>query len=305
MRYYFGLQYKMLNRHFTDNGFHFLVGTVLMIGIFVGLSTLLFSKTAWASYMYVIIALFFVLKMGETKRNQFIRLLFPGRRFYQVRLLENGLVIFPFLIFLVLHRSYLPAFMLCLLSILLAVFGWKHSVSRSIPTPFYKRPFEFIVGFRNTWLLLFLAYGLLCLAVSVGNFNLGIFSLLLVFMIACAYYFQPEDRFFVWVFNLTPTKFLLGKIRIALWFSTQLTLPAVAILIFFFPGDIGLILGFHLLGYVYLATIVLAKYAAFPDAITLPQIILVIASIFFPPLLLVTIPVFYSQARDRLQTLLA
>ncbi|MBK7030860.1 MAG: hypothetical protein IPH45_17355 [Bacteroidales bacterium] len=46
----------------------------------------------------------------------------------------------------------------------------------TIPTPFSKHPFEFAVGFRKTFLAWLFAYFLTIMAISVGNFNLGVFS---------------------------------------------------------------------------------------------------------------------------------
>ena len=57
-------------------------------------------------------------------------------------------------------------------------------------------------------------------------------------------------------------------------------------------------------GISFLIVIILAKYAAFPNEIQLPQAIVLAACVWFPPLLLLTIPYFYIHAVQRLNRLL-
>ena len=50
--------------------------------------------------------------------------------------------------------------------------------------------------------------------------------------------------------------------------------------------------------------IVLAKYAAFPGVISLPQALLIAFGLWLPPLLLGIIPYFYSQSIKKLKEIL-
>jgi hypothetical protein len=60
-----------------------------------------------------------------------------------------------------------------------------------------------------------------------------------------------------------------------------------------------------LVGFAFLCTIILAKYAAYPHEINLPEGTLVAISISFPPVLLALIPYLYFKAIRKLNVLLA
>ncbi|HQW12087.1 MAG TPA: hypothetical protein PLP06_08060 [Saprospiraceae bacterium] len=149
-----------------------------------------------------------------------------------------------------------------------------------------------------------MTYSLTFIAISVGNFNLGIFSLLLVFFITLTFYSKPEDLYFVWSFIDSPKGFLMKKIRTGLVYSTMLSTPILIILSIFFFSEIKILLIFQLLGYIYLITIILAKYSAYPNEMSLPQGILFSLSLMLPPALFITIPLFYYQSIKSLTSIL-
>ena len=103
---------------------------------------------------------------------------------------------------------------------------------------------------------------------------------------------------------MTPKDFLIEKLKIGLLYFTALCFPIVLTLGIFFYNEIEILLVFLLLSYAYLSTIILAKYSAFPNEMSLPQGILIALSFMIPPILLGLIPYFYSQSVKRLTTLL-
>ncbi|MDR2145396.1 MAG: hypothetical protein LBE91_02915 [Tannerella sp.] len=221
-----------------------------------------------------------------------------------VRMLENLTVALPFVIFLVCKQQFYPVIILIVLNIIMALSNFKTTHSFTIPTPFYKKPFEFTVGFRNTFFLFPIAYGLTVIAVTVGNFNLGIFSLLLIFLTVLSYYVKYENEYFVWSYSLSPAKFLMEKISIAFSFSFYLCIPIVILLSVIFFEYIGILLFSTLLGYLYLVTIILAKYTAYPDEMNFAQAILLVICIFFPPMLIAVIPYFANKSVSKLKVYL-
>jgi hypothetical protein len=78
----------------------------------------------------------------------------------------------------------------------------KHSFI--IPTPFINI-LEFTVGFRTNYFMFFITYFLAIMAIHVDNFNLGIFSLILVFLSCLSYFTNSENEFYVCI--LTPKEF--------------------------------------------------------------------------------------------------
>lgn len=173
-----------------------------------------------------------------------------------------------------------------------------------IPTPFFRRPFEFTIGFRNTFFLFVLSYGLAVISMIVNNYNIGIFSLLLVFLIVISYYLKPENEYIVLIYALTPAKFLFEKIKIAFGYTTFLCFPIFFSLAIFDFSQIYILIIFTALGYLYLIAIILAKYSAYPNEMELLQGIITALCIAFPPMLIFSIPFFLNQAISNLKRIL-
>lgn len=305
MKAYFILQYKMTGRRLLDFGLKPLIGYTLLLAGFIALSIYLFQKTGFAEYFYLLISLSFVMQLSETKRNDFLKMCFSKKEYIKTRAIENMIVILPFIVFLIAKSLFFPAIILILIAGLLALLNFKTTYSLPVPTPFHKRPFEFTVGFRNTFYLFAFSYCLTVIAIAVHNFNLGIFSLLLVLLIISGYYTKPENEYFVWSYSLTPLRFLEEKIKTAILFSSLLGLPIiVALCIFFFDNILTLLLSM-LFYYLYLITIILAKYSNYPEEMNLVQFFLIAVSLLFPPALIIIIPYFFNQSVNRLKSILA
>ncbi len=120
MRFYFTLQYKMLNRHISDFGLHPFWGYLLSFIIFIGLSLYLFHLTAFAPFIYIFIALGFVYRLSEKSRNDFISQCFNESGYYKIRIVENLICVLPFIILLLVHLQFLSVLLLAVLSTLLA-----------------------------------------------------------------------------------------------------------------------------------------------------------------------------------------
>ncbi len=305
MKEYFILQYKMTNRRLKEFGFEPVFGYLLILASFTGLSFFLFYKTEFAQYIYMLISLALTSKLSGTGRNDFLKLCFSDRHYKLVRNIENLTSAIPFLIFLIYKQFFIGSIILTVISLILGLSSFKTNLNVTIPTPFYKKPFEFTVGFRNTFLIFPITYILTIIAVFVDNFNLGIFSFLLVFVVALSFYTKPENEYFVWSFALTPKQFIIEKIKTALFFISILSLPIILTLCVLYYENIDALIAFYLLGCLFLITIILAKYAAYPYEMNLPEVIIIAISISFPPLLLVLTPYFYLKATKKLQHYLA
>ena len=302
---YFQLQFKIINRKLTDFGFNPIIGFLTIFIGFIGLSIYLFSKTEFAEYIFILIALSFISKLSEIKRNDFLKFAFPDKAYLVIRIVENSTVVLPFILFLIYKQLFPSVFILTTITLLMALFNFNTTFNYTIPTLFYKKPFEFTVGFRNTFYLFFIAYFLAFMSISVGNFNLGVFALLLVFIVSLSFYSKPENEYYIWSYITTPKGFLFEKIKIGFVYSTILSLPILIALGIFFSSEITTLLIFQLLGYIYLTTIILAKYSAYPSEMNLPQGILIGISLLFPPILIGVIPYFYFQSTKKLNNILA
>lgn len=304
MKEYFGLQFKMLNRQLTEWGIEPVIGFVVGFLAFIGISMKIFEQTQYAEYLYIALALSFVIKYNDTNRNDFIKLCFSKTDYFRIRLTENMIVSIVFILFLLFKEKYLSAVLLLISSCVFAIVDLKNKSSFTLATPFYKHPFEFVVGFRTNFFIYFLAYFLTMMSISYNNFNLGIFSLILALLSCLIYYLNSEDAYYVWIFSLTPKEFIRYKLRNIIQYSTILCLPIIIILSLFFYKKIDVILGFECLGYLFIFTTMLAKYSMFPDKLNIRFGIVFALTLWFPLLLLLIIPYLYIQTTIKLKEIL-
>ena len=287
-----------------DFGLPVLIGYAILPVVFVLLSNYLFEKTEFANYVYGLFALIFISKLSEPKRNDFLKSIFNTYNYKKLRIVENIIYCLPFTLFLIYKKQFMFSITLNLFVICTMLFNFSTNLNAVIPTPFGKKPFEFTVGFRKSFYVFPIAYFLTYISVSVGNFNLGIFSMLLIGIICFSYYSKIENDYFVWNYNLSPKEFLIEKTKTCLLFFTFLILPIIITLGFSFISQIDILIVFILLCYAYLITIIFAKYSSFPNDMSISQGILIGLSLVFPPILILFIPLFYSQSIKKLNAIL-
>ena len=304
MKEYFGLQLVMTNRKFKEAGINPVLGYLLGLVALISLSEFIFYKTEFAKYIVIIVCLSFQFALSEKTRSDFLLSTFGDKTKNKLRVLENLMISFPFVLILVSKSLYIEAFILLLCSITFALFPFNSNLNLTIPTPFSKNPFEFSVGFRKTFLIFPLTYILTTISISVDNFNLGLFSMLVLFLITLSYYSKPEKEFYVWVHANSPKSFLKKKIIIATKYSILLSSPIFLGLLFFYPAEYHLILLVLLIGILYLWTMILAKYSTFPSEINLPEGVIIAFALSIPPLILFIIPYFYIKSIQNLRLIL-
>lgn len=304
MKGYFWLQYKMTNRWFADAGIRPVFGYLLSILAFVGLSVYLFSKTESAVYVYLLAALALVAKLSETQRVAFLRLSFGDRKTKTLRLLENYGLALPFFVFLACKTLFFPALLLIAIASALSLVDFRTSWGRAMWTPFSQRPFEFVVGFRSTFYLIAVTYALTLIAICIGNFNLGAFAMLMTFALLMGYYTKPENEYYVWAHATDSRGFLLGKLKTGILQAGLIVLPIAGALALSFRQDLGATLLCLLLGWAFLAYMIVNKYVLFPQPPGPIQAILLAFCITFPPLLIVMAPYLFQQSQKRLSSLL-
>lgn len=304
MKDYFLLQFKMTNRKLKEVGINPLLAYVLGIFAFVLISEFTFQKTTFAKYILPLVSVSFLFKLSEKNRTDFLRITFGEKRKNKIRVIENFMVCFPFLTFLIFKNAFFEAAFLFILTFIYAVLSFQTSFNFSIPTPFSKHPFEFAVGFRKTFFMFPIAYMLTIIAINVDNLNLGIFAMLLLFLTAFGYYTIAENEYYVWIHADTPQTFLMNKMATATKNIVLVTLPIVAGLLIYFQSEFELILLGFIAGIFFMWTIILAKYSAYPDEISLPEGMLFAFSIYFPPMLLAILPFFYIKSVNKLKVIL-
>ena len=304
MKNYFNLLLVLTNRKIKKAGLNPGLGYLLGLAAFILLAEYLFQKTSFAKYLVILVCLSFQFQLSEKNRTDFLQSTFGDKTKNKIRILENLMVSIPFVSFLLYKGLIIESSILGLCSISFALVSFHAHFNLSIQTPFSKRPFEFSTGFRRTFYLFPMAYALAFIAINVDNFNLGVFSFLLIFLTTLGFYSKPEQEYYVWVHAETPGKFLKNKMLHASKNAAFLTAPILISMLIFYPSEFALILGFFLVGLLFLWTIILAKYSAYPEEMNLPEGMIVAFSLFFPPLLLAVIPFFYLKSVNKLKFLL-
>lgn len=304
MKAYFKLQIKLINRTLVEMGTKPVFGYPLAILLFCGISLLLFIKTEYAVYIYELLALSLAIKLSELKRNEFLKNVFSTRDYRKIRTTENAIVVLPFVLFLVYKQLYVPACILIFLSVLLANFSFKSPFRFTVPTPFGKKPFEFPVGFRKTFYVFPLAYYLTFQSVRSGNFNLGVFAILLIGFVVLTYYSKPEHEYYIWSYKTTAKGFILSKIKTGLLLFTYLSLPSILPLVIFFPIEFETLVLFIIICYAYVVTTILAKYSAYPYKLNLTEAMFIGLSTMFIPILVCIIPFLYYKSIRQLKPIL-
>jgi hypothetical protein len=298
---YFSLQFTMIKRHLIDLGVHPFVGIVFLTLFFYGLSFYVFTKTEYAHYLYLLAALSMMAKYAENDRKDFLKFTYPVDQYYKIRVLENLITALPFVIFLGYKNEFFSILLLVICSIIITFLNVNKKVSFTLPTPFYKRPFEFLVGFRKSLLGFLFAYYLCIMSLVAHNFNLGLFSLALVFLVCLSFYTEIEHEYYVWIYNFSVKQFLFDKLITAVIYSTLIASPIALTILIYFNEDYISIMGIMILGYFYLMTFIMAKYTTYPLKINLPQGVILAFSLSFPPLILAIAPYFYIKSSKRLK----
>jgi hypothetical protein len=304
MKDYFYLQYQMTQRRLLDAGIHPLIGYLLSLVAFVLVSEYIFHKSEFAKYLVVLICISLQLKLSEKNRADFLLTTFGEQKSKLIRIVENLVLSVPFVVILIYNKAFPECIFITATAFINAAFSFHTNLYFSLPTPFSKSPFEFPVGFRNTFFIFPIAYTLTVIAINVDNLNLGIFSMILIFLTSMSFYSKSEHEYYVWIYADVPKSFLKKKLWIATKSASLLVAPVLIILLIYYPMDFKVIGIFFLLGLMFLWTIILGKYATFPRDMNMPEGLIMALSIYFPPLLLIVIPFFYNKSINKLNVLL-
>jgi hypothetical protein len=301
---YATLQFRIINRKIDAFGLPPSWGYVLGLSLFIIISLALFARVAYAEFIYVGMACGWLARLSEITRNDFLQTTFAGKAYRQVRLFENAVAVFPFAIFLGFQGAWVGFVLVWVASAIWAFYRIRAGKQLVIPTPFGRVPFEFVVGFRTTFLLLFIVYGVGWIAIWIGNGELGVLTILMAFYVCLSYYNQVESDYWVWSHSLTPRQFLHQKIRHAVIHSSWLVLPIVLpmSIVFFHHGVV--IALFLVLGYVFLAFVIIQKYTVFPEMVNVGHVLLMVICMLFFPIAFIVLPMLYTRALKNLAHIL-
>lgn len=302
--YYFRLQYTRFSRWCSELQILPLIVIIILAIAFSSASTFLFYKTELAKWVYPAIGLVLLVQVSKTSTLNSLQSIFTEADFRLIKVVQSILFAIPFSVFLFIKGLPLQGALLLVLAIAAGLINYRPSANFKVGTPFYKWPFEFVVGFRKTFILVGILYFLVFKGIQVGNENLAYASLGFIFLLSVSFYSYPENEIFVWINHSNPATFLQKKIRIAYFCSSLLAFPMLMACLIAFPSYYLAAIFIFLVGYLLLTMAILAKYSTFPQELGLPQAIILGISFMFPPLLIYTLPNFYKKAKKNLEPIL-
>ena len=304
MAVYFRLLYKRLIRTLKDLGINLYLGIIFGAFIFILLSNVLFKRVEYFQYVYVGMALIAGLQLGRAGRNEFLKNIYTTINYLKLRLLENIALALPFVLLLIWKGFYACALATICVSSIISLYNKMGRSTFVIPSPFFKRPFEFTIGFRKYYWILIIVYAITLIALSVGNFNLAIFAYLTTLMVCMSFYSGEDPLFYVWIHSQNSKVFLKNKVKTAILYSLYISFPIGVLLISFFPFRALIIILVTLFGFLYILLGVIAKYANYPNQTNLLQILTMAIGMVVPPFLLLLIPYFYRKSAKKLSVYL-
>lgn len=304
MKFYFNLQWKRLLRKLKESGFPALPTFLVVTIIFILGSNLLSQRFENWTIIYLLVYVLLINGLSEKSKIDFIRNVYSKRAVRIIRLIENLLLSIPFVAFLLYSFEQESG-------LVLVLFGISHSfITRSIkirfviPTPFSKRPFEFIRGFRKMFLLLLSLFFLVIISVAYNNINLGIVAFGISFLICMSFHSKPEPQFYLWIHAMSPKEFIRHKLQVLFRETIILTFPMCIILMIGHVELFHWILLAEIIGISLVGLNMLCKYASYPQEINLIDGLLIASTFAFPPLIIIIGPLFYSRSLKNLKSIL-
>ena len=301
MNYYFSLLGKIIKRHLKGWGLSWFTASLLCIGVFFLLYICTLKYPAYAGYLFMYFGLSVLYLLAGAERVAFLKILFPiKKQFIVVRVLENFCSLVLLLILAVYFSYFLAAAVLLCSIFLFAYLGGVNRSKRSLPTPFRRYPFEFIIHFRRSWYVYLFLFALAAIALIVQNFNLLAVVVAVLGVVGLQAYAEVESVELQWHYSMSPANFLQHKIKRGVLQQSLLLFLPLLVAAFVFPNQILWLLLIGLVANALLILAILMKYAVFPRRIGVVMTFILLMAIVLPFLLIGLIPYYYRVAQRNL-----
>jgi len=148
-------------------------------------------------YLFYGIAILLLWGTSGAYRNLFLHSQLSDSIYYKIRCIENLALVSMMVFALLCHSYFIHSIILVILAIGLAFFNNTKNNALMIPTPFYRYPFEFTIGFRKSLWIIGILYLLHIWACIIDNFGLSIFSMIGIIIIVFNFYKENDNPYFV------------------------------------------------------------------------------------------------------------
>ncbi len=307
IKLYFQLQYKILNRKLKEAiGINPIFLMILIpIAFFYG-SEGIFKVTddSKAIFIYLFIALWFNIKNYKKSKSDFLKINLLDNLDWKIKIIENILIVIPFGTFLIYKSHITYSLIFFILSLLISFIPRKIKFNFVIPTPFPKESFEFIIGFRRNLYLFLILIFILMQSIIFNNENLGLVTLISTLYVCSFFYIKPEEKFYVWIYSLTPSKFLLHKIRLTVINSIIISTPFFIALTLFNIRHTHIYIIVIIVGISVIITSIVSKYSNYPEEVNIQQLFIIAISMIFPFIIPLIVFFLYKRSLTNLKTIL-
>lgn len=257
----------MARRFLKEWGVPFWLFIIFLPLLFALLYVTVKQNSDYAPYAISYLGFSVLFSTGNRNRIHFLKTLFPSEQYLKVKLVEQSIVFTPLWTLCVLNGFWWTSLLLLLLFVLSFFRQGTEIFNRSMPTPFTRYPFEFIVVFRKMWFLYLLLYLIAIIGIWVSNYTLSLVMLALIYLTSMQAYDTIEPEEIVWNYNIGIQKFLFHKIKRGVWQITLLTFPLlIALCTFFWDQSLWIVLIWSSANLL-LILLVLIKYAIYPRRI--------------------------------------
>jgi hypothetical protein len=304
MLFYFKLQYKRLYRNAKDNNSNFYFAAPVTLLLLIAIGSIVIQNIQFGSEIIAAISLFLLVSLNSGKHKEFLYFHFQRKEVIFIKQIENIIVCLPFSLLLLFHFEWLLAALSLFSGVVLALLPPLRSKSNVTPTPFNKRPFEYTINFRKYWLILIGLYAISVIGFSVHNYNLICVVLLLISASQLSYFKDAEPAEWIWIYNKNPKNFLLKKIALVSLQSALLSFPVALGIVILAPSYWLIVLGILTFGILIVILALLIKYSYYPTVDSLIGSIYLTISILAPPVMLLSIPHFFKNAKQNQKDLL-
>jgi hypothetical protein len=264
VNYYFELQILRIKRWFDYIGFPPIVGIVITCVLFIIVAQVLFYKTSYAPYLMKGMCASLLLKLGGSRRNELIRLLYGSINYRKIRIAENLIIAAPFALYLLYEQRWWMTGIMIVAPILMARVKFSPSTYWIVPTPFKRLLHEYTTGFRKYFWLILMIYYIFGQSIVVNNFTLSMVCLIALGLFGMSFMMLLEHRYFIWLHTKDVKTFLRYKCMVAITAVSILVAPAAFFLLICHLDQWLFILGGYLLALLYQVYGILTKYSAYP-----------------------------------------
>lgn len=312
--YYISLRLKQFARFFSFNGIHPFIGMIILFLLFTIVSVAIFQKLPYAVWVYLVLALFSLLELQPPMMNAMLRHQVRPGTFFKAKLLENILIVIPFVVFLGCKMQWGAAALLLLIVVPYSYYSFSlpKAKLRALPSPFPAHAFEYHNMFRMVMPVYVIYLLLLVVGVISGNFYVMLVPFFLLLFVMQMAYGLPEDVSYIWLYRCTAARFLQKKLLVLLLSYSCTFLPFLLTALIFYTSSFGIAVLCFITGLIALTGALFIKYQFYPSVLVtqITQLIFfgfAVSAIASPPvfiIILLFIAFSYARAKRNLKSIL-